>query len=326
MQSQATRTPAQRRTLSILVLLASSIASPLHAPAWPAERSETATLSGQELLKIGEIHDVQQHWQETLTYYRLALSTFRAQQQPQGIATSLVKIAAVNERQGKIRDAYDLLREAVPLYGRTKDRAGQARALLALGRMSARLGYGEEARSSLLQAQDLYRRIKQPAGRNETLIHLGLLDIGEGSMERGLVLLQQAQQDARSRKDIDQQLATWLALGDAHALGDRPQEAVAAYDAGLALAEAEHRVALEAKLQFRLAAAAAADDRLEDGIRSGKRALLLSQTLHDVEAEAAAWSLLHDFYRRADRPEAEEAEQRALTLYRNRSFSVHGGR
>jgi hypothetical protein len=44
-------------------------------PAAPA--ASPNTLSGHELLRIGTIHDQQEHFPESLTYYNLALSKFR---------------------------------------------------------------------------------------------------------------------------------------------------------------------------------------------------------------------------------------------------------
>ncbi|MDF2459489.1 MAG: protein of unknown function, TPR-like, partial [Nitrospira sp.] len=41
-------------------------------------------LSGDELLRIGEIHDVQNHFPEALTYYEQALQSFRARKQRKG--------------------------------------------------------------------------------------------------------------------------------------------------------------------------------------------------------------------------------------------------
>jgi len=81
--------------------------------------SSAKTLTGDELLGIGEIHDHQHHFPETLTYYQLALSTFREHQQPRSVATALVKIAQVYERQGKIQDAHVVLQEALPFFARS---------------------------------------------------------------------------------------------------------------------------------------------------------------------------------------------------------------
>jgi len=58
-----------------------------------------------------------------------------------------------------------------------------------------------------------------------------------------------------------------------------------------------------------------------------KRALLLSQTLRDAVPEAAALSLLANLYRKMERSaEANESEQRALSIHHNRQILVHGGR
>jgi hypothetical protein len=81
------------------------------------------TLSGHELLRIGTIHDQQEHFPESLTYYNLALSKFREKKQPQGIATTLMKIARIDERQGHLRQAHTSLKEAVSLFAKASDRS-----------------------------------------------------------------------------------------------------------------------------------------------------------------------------------------------------------
>jgi len=69
------------------------------------------------------------------------------------------------------------------------------------------------------------------------------------------------------------------------------------------------------------------DERLTEGIELEKRALLLSQTLRDAVPEATALSLLADLYRKMGRSaEANESEQRALSIYRSRQILTHGGR
>ena len=99
------------------------------------------------------------------------------------------------------------------------------------------------------------------------------------------------------------------------------------YRDGLQLAEAEHHLLFEAKLRLRLAQLDNADGQLNESFALGKRALLLSQTLRDSVAEAAAWSLMADLYRKMEREsEAEEADKRALAIYRTREVLVHGAR
>ena len=297
------------------------------APPSAATAPSTATLSGQELLRIGEIHDHQQHFLETLTYYHLALSRFREKKQPRGAATALVKIARVYERQGKVHEAYSSLEEALPILARSPDRTAHAVALLAMGRVAGRLGQQNEARDSLSQAIVLFTRANDARGKNEALVQLGLLQVGDGSAEAGMASLQQAYGDAKTRHDVEQQLTALLSLGDAQGLLDRTTEARANYADGLQLAEEEHHVPLEAKLRFRLAQLDSAEGQLNEGIILGKRALLLSQTLRDNVTEAAVWSLLADLYRKTEREsEAEEADKRALAIYRAREIFVHGAR
>ncbi|MBI4002531.1 MAG: tetratricopeptide repeat protein, partial [Nitrospira defluvii] len=194
-------------------------------------------------------------------------------------------------------------------------------------RVAARLGQRDEARDSFGQAVTIFKRVKDARGWNEALVQLGLLQVNDGPAEAGLSSLQQARQDARTRQDVEQQLVAILALGDAHWLLDRTTDARTYYGDGLQLAEAEHHVPFEAKLRLRLAQLDSADGQLNEGIALGRRALLLSQTLHDNVAEAAAWSLLADLYRKMEREsEAEEADKRALAIYRSREILVHGAR
>ena len=289
--------------------------------------TSTGTLSGHELLRIGEIHDHQRHFIETLTYYQLALSRFREKKQPRGIATALVKIARVYERQGKLQEAYTSLEAALPILARSPDKAAHAGALLIKGRVTLRLGQRDEAHDTLSQAITLFTRVKDSRGWNEALVQLGLLQVDEGQADTGLASLEQARQDARTRHDVEQQLMALLSLGDAHWLLDHTTDARADYGEGLRLAEAEHHLPFEAKLRLRLAQLDSADGQLSEGIVLGRRALLLSQTLRDQDAEAAAWSLLADLYRKTEQEhEAEEADKRALAIYRTREIVVHGTR
>jgi len=301
------------------------------ASAWPLRYpssvhlvSAANQLTGEELLRIGEIHDHQNHFPETLTYYQLALTTFRTSKQPRGIATALVKIAQVRERQGKVQEAYAALQEALPILTRSSDRLAHAQALLVMGRVSTRLGNMEVAEKSVTQAITHFDRVKERRGRNEALIQLGLLQVSDGLTEQGLSSLQQGWEDARARGDRDQQLAAAVALGNAQWLMDKEKDARPYYEDGLRLAEAERNIQAQAILRLRIAQLDGENDRLAEGIEAGKQALLLSQTLRDSVTEAATLSVLADLYRKAGRPaEAEESAQRALSIYRHRQIFVH---
>lgn len=287
--------------------------------------SSAGQLTGDELLRIGEIHDHQHHFRETLTYYQLALTQFRKAKQPRGVAASLVRIALVHERQGKTQEAYVQLQEAVSIYARSVDRLAHARALLAMGRIAGALGHIDVARDSLRQATTLFDRAKDRQGRNAAGIQLGLLEVADGSVEPGMALLEHAVGDARARQDATQQLAATVALGNAQWLLDRESEARASYEAGLRLAQAERNMAIEASLRLRLAYLDGAGGRVREAIESSHQAIFLSQTLRDPLTEAKALSLLIDLYRQTEQPaEADAAEQRALSIYRHRQIFVHG--
>ncbi len=303
----------------------------LPAQAWAAPQEEvtpTASpnqLSGHELLRIGEVHDKQEHWPETLTYYQLALTKFREKKQQQGIATTLMKIARVHERQGKLQDAHTSLREAEQLFGRAADRSAHAEALLAMGRVAAQLGQRDESRDALTKAAALFTRIRNARGWNETMVQLGLLQVVEGSADTGLSSLRQAADEARTRRHVDQQFTATVALGDAHWLLGRVEDARANYLDALALAQAEHHLPFEGMLHLRLARLDRGKETLNDRLALGKRAIQIAQAIHDTAAEAEAWSLLADLHRQlGQQTEAEAAETRALALYRSREIFVHG--
>src|SRR4029079_9524820 len=116
------------------------------------------TLSGEELVRIGEIHDVQNHFPEALTYYDQALATFRAQKQRKGQAVALTKIASIFERQVRRQEAGRRVRQDVELFSRTSDAPVHADALFLSGRISLRLGDREEAAGLFERAKERYRR------------------------------------------------------------------------------------------------------------------------------------------------------------------------
>ena len=204
----------------------------LPAYAWAVPQGEVTPiaspnqLSGHELLRIGEVHDKQEHWPETLTYYQLALAKFREKKQPQGVATTLMKIARVHERQGKLHDAYTSLQEAEQLFAQAADRSAHAEALLAMGRVAAQLGRRDESRDALTKAAALFSRVRNARGWNETMVQLGLLQVVDGSVDAGLSSLQQAAEEARTRRHVDQQFTATVALGDAHWLLGRDRKSV----------------------------------------------------------------------------------------------------
>lgn len=285
------------------------------------------TLSGHELLRIGTIHDQQEHFPESLTYYNLALSKFREKRQPQGIATTLVKIARIDERQGHLQQAHTSLKEAVSLFAKASDRSAHAESLLAIGRVSAQLGFSDESRDALTQAAALFTRVRNARGWNDTMVQLGLLQIANGENGAGLTTLQQAAEEARTRRHVDQQFTATVGLGDAHWLLGHTSDARSAYLDALSLAEAEHHLPFEGMMQLRLARLDGDKVSLNDRVAQGKRALQIAQALHDTAAEAEAWSLLADLYRQLGlTTEAEQAETHALAIYRNRELSVHGNR
>ena len=284
-------------------------------------------LSGDELLRIGEIHDVQDHFPEALTYYEQALDSFRAHKQIKGEAIALTKIASIYERQGRRQEAAVKVRHALTLFSKVSSSSVHADALFLSGRLALWLGNREEAAALFEQAQKRYRRSKNVQALESVTLQAGLLKITDGLPDEGLREIQQVLDDARARRDHEQTVAALVALGDANWILDRIERAVTHYEQSIGLLEQRPQPGIEARLRIRLAALSAAMGREEQGIESAKRAVTLSQSLRNVSGEAAAWTLLGSLHEAIGHgPEAEDASRRALGIYRQQVVIVHAVR
>lgn len=282
------------------------------------------TLSGEELLRIAEIHDVQNHFPEALTYYDQALASFRARKQRKGEAVVLTKMASISERQGRRQEAAVQVRQALELFSKTPDSPAHADALFLYGRVALWLGDREKAAVLLDQAKERYRRSQNLQALGAVTIQSGLLKVNDGAPDQGLSELRQVLSDARSRHDQEQTLAALMALGDAHWVLDRTDAAAAEYEHALGQLAQRPQAAVEARLRIRVAALSGEMGREEQGIESGKRAVTLYQSLHDVSGEAAAWALLASLHHALGHAqESEEALRRALGIYGQRATTVH---
>lgn len=278
--------------------------------------ASTRALDGNELLKIGDLHEVQNHFLEALPYYRRALATFRARKDRRGEATALVRIGQVQERQGRHAEAYASLHEAAPLLEATEDGA-HAKALLSLGFVSESLGKVAEAQRAYEGAGGLFLRMQDRSGYTDSLIRLGSLFIAQNQATEGLATLQKALKDARDREDHGQELAILTRIGDSHMKGAERGAALAVYEEGLKLAETQRDVRAEAALRVRLAKLYGADDRSAEGAKFAWRALALYQSLKDRSQEADTWSLLGNLHQEEGNwTLALEYHERALALYR----------
>jgi tetratricopeptide (TPR) repeat protein len=296
--------------------------------AWSVQPVSSARkLNGDELLRIGEIHDVQNHFPEALMYYEQAVETFRATKQRQGQATALTRIGSIFERQGRREAAAIRLRDALSLFSKVPNSPAHADALLTLGRVSAWLGSREEASQFFEQAMDRYRRSHNVQGLGLARMQLGLMRISDGQNREGLQLLQQAFDDAQSRHDRGQMVTASLALGDARWIMDDPQAAGIHYEQSLEMVEQQPQASMEAGLRYRLSAIYGMTGQQEKGTEFSRRAVTLYQSLRDPSGEAASWSLLASLQQAlGQNQQAEESGQRALAIYRQRQFAVHAVR
>ena len=287
--------------------------------------SSVRTLTGDELLRIGQLHDAQDHFQEALNYYQLALSAYREAEQRSGQAAALVKMAGVQERRERVREAYMALQDAMALIGTKGPLRLRADAILATGRLAARLGHETEAEKLLSEAVTLHDRLQDQNGRHTATLQLALLRLQDGRTEEGLAMLERERKNAQARHAGGHEANVLLALGDTYWLMGQYDEAQRHYAESLRMTEAERNGMREAKLRLRLAQSADELGRPEEGIELGRQASSLYQVMRKRSGEAAALSMLAELYRKVGKDrEAEEARQNARRLYRSRQIQVHG--
>lgn len=147
----------------LVTLVLSSSAWPLDEPRLFHPVSSARTLKGDELLRIGKIHDVQNHFAEALTYYEQARELFRATKQRQGEATALTRIGLILERQGRREDAAAQLRDALALFSKVPAGSAHGDALEAaswalLASLHEAFGQHQEANESGQRALSIFRR------------------------------------------------------------------------------------------------------------------------------------------------------------------------
>jgi tetratricopeptide (TPR) repeat protein len=312
--------------LCLCALVASGITSTSAALELPVSGQPVSarTLTGDELVRIGELHDVQNHYPEALTYYDRALEAFRAHKQPKGEAIVLTKIGLMFERQGRRQEAAVHLRQALALFAKSPDSPVYADALYASGRVSLWVGSREDAASLFERAKGRYRRLHNVQAAGSVTLQSGLLKASDAASEEGLKDIDQVLAEARARRDQEQTLSALVALGDANWILDRPQAASTPYEQALAVLEQRPQAALEAGLRVRLAALNGAAGREARGIEFAKRAVTLYQSLHDVSGEAAAWSQLASLHGALGHDsEAEESLRTSLEIYRQQTLIVH---
>ncbi len=290
---------------------------PPGAPVTVRRESLPRTLDGDELLKIGDLHEVQNHLQEALPYYQRALAAFRAKKDRRGEAAALVRIGSIHERQGSHAEALAALDAAVPILATVGEDRPHAHALLKLGRILESLGRMAEAQEAYDHARTLFQRSHDRKGYAESLIRLGSLWTAQDRVAEALPILQTALIDSRDRQDAVQQMAALTVTGDARIRAGEPGVARTLYEEGLQLAEAQRDVRAEADVRIRLVRLLFNEARYAEGLKMAQRALALYQSLRDRSQEADTLSLLGSLHQaEGNTTLAAEHHERALTLYR----------
>jgi tetratricopeptide (TPR) repeat protein len=282
--------------------------------------ASSRALDGDELLRIGELHEIQRHWQEALPYYQRALAAFREKRIHGGEAQALLKIAQVLEQQGKLDEALASVNESLRVLSGTRDWKMQARTLLRRGQIAEALGRWTDAVMSYEQAGTLFERTHDMQGRQgriEALVKQGAVEIRQDELRKGLDLLQRAYQDARQQSFSAQQMAALLEIGEAQRRLEDLEAARKSFEEGSTLAHDLQEMRQEALFSVRLARLHQSAGHYAPSRSLAQHALVLYQSVRDRLGEADALSLLGTLYLNEDNLEQATAHhQRALELYR----------
>jgi len=279
--------------------------------------TSSRTLDGEELLRIGDIHEVQHHWQEALPYYQRALSAFREKRNRKGEARALLKMGHVLMQQGKLDEALTAVNECVRVVSGTRDSKMQAQALVQRGLIAEVLEHGALARTSYEEAQHLFEKAHDGEGAIDARIRLGSVLARQGELDAGLALLQQAYQDAQQQSLLALQMAALPGIGQAQLELEHSDAARRALEDGLALAHGLQDLKQEALFSMRLAQLNQSSHDFKESRQLAQRSLMLHQAVRDRLGEADSLSLLGTLYLNdKDEDQALTHHQRALELYR----------
>lgn len=279
--------------------------------------ASSRALDGDELLRIGDLHEIQHHWQEALPYYQRALAAFREKRIRRGEAQALLKIGQVLERQGRLSEAFASVNESLQVLSRGRDWKMQARTFLQRGQIAEALGQWTEALTSYMEAANLFERAHEPQGRIDALIRRGALEIRQDRLREGLDLLQGAYQAAGQHSLLPQQMAALLWMGEAHGRLEDREAARRSLEEGLALAQELHTIEQEALFSARLARSHLSSGDYGLARTLAQQALVLYQSMRDRLGQGDALSLLGTIDVEERDPEKATAHhQAALELYR----------
>jgi tetratricopeptide (TPR) repeat protein len=279
--------------------------------------ASSRALDGEELLRIGDLHEVQRHWQEALPYYQRALAAFREKRVRRGEAEALLKIGHVLERQGRLDEAFASVDESLRVLSRGRDWTMQARTLLQRGDIAEALERWIDALTSYEQAGNMFKRAHDPEGRIKALVKQAALQVQHDQVSDGLRLLQGAYQEARDQSLLTEQMTALLWIGSAQVRLEDPEAARRSWEDGLALARSLQEMKQEAVFSLRLAYLHESAGEYGIAQSLAQRALVLYQSIRDRSGQGEALSLLGTI--NLDQRDVDNATahyQGALELYR----------
>jgi tetratricopeptide (TPR) repeat protein len=272
-------------------------------------------LGGAELIKIGDLHEVQNHLLEAQPYYERAVAVFHKQRNRQGEATALGRLGALLKRQGRLEEALHKLQGALALWG-PGQQLERGRSMLILGEVLEQLGRLEEAQRSYAEAQRQFEQAGDAHGRLQSMVGLGAALSAHGRSGEASRILERAVEDAESRHDRPGQLMALLTLGDVKAK-DQAGAAITLYEQALRLSLEQGDVQREAGVRVKLSRLLEKAGRRPEAMEMATKALALYQSLRDRVGEADMLVYLGELSRAAgDLPAATDYHERALGLYR----------
>lgn len=146
-------------------------------------RSGVASLEGDALSLIGQIHLTRGRLEEARKAYDHALAAYDRAGDSHGKAIVFVELGVTSRRSGKVEEALDYYRSALPILHEAGDVGEEANTLHSMGVAAILLGDLERANEWLNQALALWRGSADLDGEATALISLSRLELKRGRID-----------------------------------------------------------------------------------------------------------------------------------------------
>ena len=255
--------------------------------ALPVVRARNDQLLPSALNALGGAFDILGELDRAMTYYREALSFFRADGNRTGEASALNNVGKLYADMASWQSALDHYRQALPLARAQHSTRLEGVLLNNIGVAFDRLGDTDHAADYFRQALDARRAARDKGGEGDTLDQMAVTETHRGDLRKALAYYDQALTLRREIGNRPREGVTLNELGRTYLALGQIDRALAAFDEALPLNRAGGDRRNEALTLGNLAAAQAAVGRHDGALALANQALGMFRDIGDRNNAAA---------------------------------------